>query len=60
MLNDKDRAEMDQGIAACAEMFPRMWHSLYEGLKAEGFTEEQSFRLLIAYILSQNIKGLTA
>ena len=59
MLNDKERAELDQVMAACAEMFPRMCRSLYEGLKAEGFTEEQSFRLLIAYILSQNIKGLT-
>jgi len=60
MLNDKERSDIDQAIAACSEMFPRIWHCLYEGLKSEGFTEEQSFRLLIAYILSQNIKGLTA
>ncbi|MCK9569130.1 hypothetical protein M0R72_09325 [Candidatus Pacearchaeota archaeon] len=60
MLNDKERAELDQAMAACAEMFPRMWRSLYEGLKSEGFTEEQAMRLLIAHILSQNIKGLTA
>jgi hypothetical protein len=60
MLDDKQRAEVDQAIAAFAEMYPRMWYSLYVELKVVGFTEEQAFRLVIAHVLSQNIKGLTA
>lgn len=53
MLDAKQRAEIDQAMAAMVEMFPPLWRRLYEGCKAEGFSEVDSLSLLKTYILSQ-------
>jgi hypothetical protein len=38
MLNDKTRAELDQGIAMAKETLPQLWRSLYLGCVEAGFT----------------------
>jgi len=58
MIDDKMRADFDQGIAAMMELWPPMWRQLFDRLKEEGFTEQQAMDLLKTYILSQGVNGV--
>lgn len=57
-MENKERAEIEQGLANMREMLPRMWWSLYQGSIAVGFSPPDAFRLVTAYILSQNPNGI--
>lgn len=50
MLNDKERADIDQGIAMLSEFYPAQWRSMYNGLIKHEFTEAQAMELLKTYI----------
>jgi hypothetical protein len=59
MLDDKRRAELDQGMAEMGESMPKIWKSLYSGLKEE-FTEAQAWELLkVAVFANMGGKGVT-
>ncbi len=58
MLSEKVRAEVEQGIAEFVEVFPSVWHQLFEKCVKEGFSEEQAMDLVKTYILSQNAYGI--
>ena len=57
MLDAKQRAEIDQSMAAMVELLPPMWRGLYTTSLDQGFTETESFALLKVYILSQGPHG---
>jgi hypothetical protein len=50
MLNDKARAELDQGIAMVKESLPQLWRGLYLGCVKAGFSPEESMKIVLAYI----------
>ncbi len=52
MLNDKDRAEFDQGKATLVEIYPPLWWGLYEANMKLGFTPDQSLDLIKTYMMS--------
>lgn len=43
-------AETDQALAMIADCLPAHWKSMYDGMLASGFTEQQAMILLIVYI----------
>jgi len=55
MLNDRDKANLDQASALIAEAFPPMWWRIYKGLIAEGFKEAEAMDLLKTYIRSTGV-----
>ena len=52
-MNQKEKAELDQGVALIAETMPPMWNRMYENLKGEGFNGVEAMKLLQTYILAQ-------
>ena len=50
--HNRMKARYDQITAELADAFPPMWKRLFEGLKREGFEEDQAFTLLKTYIIS--------
>jgi hypothetical protein len=58
MLSGKTRSEIDQANTFMIEYMPPLWKGLYLGMMSEGFTEDQAMRLLVAYIIGQNITGV--
>jgi hypothetical protein len=52
MLNDKEKADLDQSTAFIGENLPPLWKRLYQNCIEEEFSKEQSFELLKMYILS--------
>lgn len=52
MLNDKEKADLDQVAATLAECIPSLLRQLYDGFIREGFTEEQAMRLTEAYLVT--------
>jgi len=52
MLNAKQRAMMDQSIAALSEMLPDLWWGLFQGCVEKGFSEEQAIELIKQYVAS--------
>lgn len=59
MLNPEKRSQFDQNIALTGELWPRMWFSLFQGCKAQGFSPEQSLDLVKTYILASNSTAVT-
>jgi hypothetical protein len=58
MLDPKEQAKFDQSAAALAEVLPSAWKQLYDGLMKEGFTEEQTMRLLSVWIFANFSRGV--
>lgn len=54
MLDDSKRAQIDQELAEMAEVLPKGWRAIYLGCIAEGFSEEQAMRIIIAFIQKPN------
>ena len=52
MPSEKDKAAFDQGTAFLADSLPPQWRRFYNKCLEEGFSEEQSFRLVQTYIFS--------
>ena len=50
MIDDKKRAELDQGLALMLDFFPVQWRQLYLRLIEEGFQETQALELVKTYI----------
>jgi hypothetical protein len=48
----------DQDLAQVRDTLPRLWWAIYSGSITAGFSREQSFILLQAYILSQCPVGI--
>lgn len=42
--------ELEQALATLAENCPPMWHRLYINMQSEGFTKDEAFKLLVAYV----------
>ncbi len=57
MLDDKQRAQIDQNLATMKELLPPIWMGLFVGCQDAGFNELQAFDLVKTYILSQNPNG---
>ena len=54
MLDPRKIAELDQGFKFVEENLPPLLRGLHEGLLKEGFAEEQSMRIVLAYVASIN------
>ena len=52
MLNDKTRADWEQGEEAIVELMPNQLKRLYDKLVIVGFGEDQALSLLHAYIVA--------
>ena len=50
MLNDKERAEIDQNRAALCELNPLLWWGQYRGCLNAGFSKAQAMGLVKAYL----------
>lgn len=46
----KKQQELDQSMALMAELMPPLYARMWRNLKAEGFSEEQAFKLLLVYV----------
>lgn len=57
-MDDRTRAEIDQGLAAARETITALWWSMFVGAKEKGFSEQQAIDLVKTYILSQNPNGI--
>ena len=53
MLDDKKRAELEQGRAELREVLPVLWKEMYTGLK-ENFNDQQSWELLKVVVFAQS------
>ena len=56
MIDPKQRATLDQGIAEVSEVFPKLWRALYAGLREEGFDHADAIRLVCEYIAATCIQ----
>lgn len=50
MLNDKVRAELEQGQELLVEVIPSLLHAFYSRLIKEGFTDANAFELTKVYL----------
>lgn len=57
-MDPKEQAAFDQAAATLGDTFPTLWHRVYEGCLAIGFSEGESMRLLCVYILSCAPSGI--
>jgi len=53
VLDPKQQALLDQATSSMGELYPGAWWSIYQGCLEKGFNEEQTMKLLVAYIISQ-------
>ena len=59
MLDPKERAALDQQVAALKELMPPVWWGLYRESIMQGFTPQQSLRLVQTYIVSNGAGNLS-
>ena len=58
MLDPRKQQEFEQAQAMLTETIPPMIWEMYVKFKQEGFREEQSMSLVIAFIMSLNIHSV--
>ena len=51
-IDPKQVADADQAAAWMTDALPRLWFSMYLGLRREGFTEVQAFELVKTYVMT--------
>ena len=49
-MNDQEKQKFEQALAAIRDGMPRMFFALYEGSKDAGFSEQQSFDIVLTYV----------
>jgi len=47
------KQELDQACAEIRDTMPGLWWALYTGCKEQGFTDDQSLKLVIGFIQSK-------
>lgn len=51
-MTPEEISKFDQNLATLAEFFPRCAWSLFQGFKAQGFSESQAMELVNTWLLS--------